>query len=57
MPDPSVIDAPEEAPEDPPEPEDLFEEVPVCKDGAIRMQNKPGHGMSLARDALKKYKS
>jgi len=37
-------------------PEDLFEEVPVCKGGFIHMQNKPGHGMTLARDAMK-YKS
>jgi L-alanine-DL-glutamate epimerase-like enolase superfamily enzyme len=38
-------------------PEDLFEEIPVCRNGSIAMQNKPGHGMTLARDAVKKYKS
>ena len=38
-------------------PEDLFEEIPACRNGFIDMQNKPGHGMTLKRDALKKYKS
>src|SRR3954470_6133925 len=38
-------------------PDDLFEEIPVCKNGFIEMQNKPGHGMTLRRDAIRKYKS
>lgn len=36
-------------------PPDLFEELPVCKDGFIRIPDKPGHGMALARGALDKY--
>jgi len=38
-------------------PEDLFEEIPACKNGVIEMQDKPGHGMTLRRDAVRKYKS
>jgi L-alanine-DL-glutamate epimerase-like enolase superfamily enzyme len=38
-------------------PEDLFEEVPQCKDGAIRMDSKPGHGISLRKGAVSKYRT
>jgi L-alanine-DL-glutamate epimerase-like enolase superfamily enzyme len=37
-------------------PEGLFEEIPVCRNGFIDIQDKPGHGMTLARGAMK-YKS
>jgi mycofactocin precursor len=35
MPDPSVIDAPEEAPEAPPEPEDLVEDELLVEEVSI----------------------
>ena len=38
-------------------PKDLFEEIPACKDGMIRIPDRPGHGMALARDAIKKYRT
>jgi len=38
-------------------PEDLFEELPRCKEGFISIPNKPGHGMALARGAVAKYRT
>jgi L-alanine-DL-glutamate epimerase-like enolase superfamily enzyme len=38
-------------------PPDLFEELPACKDGEFRIPEKPGHGIALAKDALRKYRS
>jgi L-alanine-DL-glutamate epimerase-like enolase superfamily enzyme len=38
-------------------PPDLFEEVPACKDGYVRIPDRPGHGMTLAREAIKKYRT
>ena len=38
-------------------PPDLFEELPPCKDGYIRIPDKPGHGMALARGAIEKYRT
>jgi L-alanine-DL-glutamate epimerase-like enolase superfamily enzyme len=38
-------------------PPDLFEELPPCKDGFIRIPDRPGHGMALARGAIEKYRS
>ena len=38
-------------------PPDLFEEIPPCKDGMIRIPDRPGHGLALARDAIKKYRT
>jgi L-alanine-DL-glutamate epimerase-like enolase superfamily enzyme len=36
-------------------PPDLFEEMPVCRDGEFRIPAKPGHGMAFTREALTKY--
>jgi L-alanine-DL-glutamate epimerase-like enolase superfamily enzyme len=36
-------------------PPDLFEELPACKDGFLRIPERPGHGMALARGAIEKY--
>ena len=38
-------------------PPDLFEELPVCKDGHLRISDRPGHGMTLQRGAVAKYRS
>ena len=38
-------------------PPDLFEEMPVCKDGEFRIPTKPGHGMAFTRTALQKYRA
>ena len=38
-------------------PKDLFEEVPSCKGGEIRIPERPGHGLALAKGALKKYRT
>jgi L-alanine-DL-glutamate epimerase-like enolase superfamily enzyme len=38
-------------------PPDLFEEIPACKDGHIRIPDRPGHGMVLQAGAVKKYRS
>lgn len=38
-------------------PPDLFEEMPVCKDGEFRIPAKPGHGMAFTRTALQKYRA
>jgi L-alanine-DL-glutamate epimerase-like enolase superfamily enzyme len=37
-------------------PPDLFEELPQCREGAIRIPERPGHGMTLARGAREKYR-
>ncbi len=39
------------------QPPDLFEEMPRCEDGQIRIPAKPGHGMALTKTALQKYRS
>jgi len=36
-------------------PPDLFEELPPCKDGFIRIPDKPGHGMALHPKAIERY--
>ena len=36
---------------------DLFEEMPECKGGRFRIPDRPGHGMTLARGAIDKYRS
>jgi len=36
-------------------PTDLFEELPRCEGGVFRIPDRPGHGMTLAPGALKKY--
>ncbi|HEY3074248.1 MAG TPA: mandelate racemase/muconate lactonizing enzyme family protein [Burkholderiales bacterium] len=38
-------------------PPDLFEELPECKDGLIRIPDKPGHGMALHPKAIEKYRA
>jgi L-alanine-DL-glutamate epimerase-like enolase superfamily enzyme len=38
-------------------PPDLFEAQPECKGGRFRIPDRPGHGMSLARSAIDKYRS
>jgi L-alanine-DL-glutamate epimerase-like enolase superfamily enzyme len=38
-------------------PADLFEDIPACKDGHIAIPERPGHGMTLARGAIAKYRS
>ena len=37
-------------------PPDLFEEIPECRGGEIRIPERPGHGMVLRRGALAKYR-
>jgi len=36
-------------------PPDLFEELPTCKDGHIRISDRPGHGLTLHKGAVRKY--
>ena len=36
-------------------PEDLFEELPQCREGDIRIPDRPGHGLALAKGAVAKY--
>ena len=36
-------------------PPDLFEELPQCEEGQFRIADRPGHGISLAKGALRKY--
>ncbi|MGQ0653718.1 MAG: mandelate racemase/muconate lactonizing enzyme family protein [Betaproteobacteria bacterium] len=36
-------------------PPDLFEELPPCKDGELRIPQRPGHGMALAKGAIARY--
>jgi D-arabinonate dehydratase len=38
-------------------PDDLFEEMPACKDGCFRIPDTPGHGMALAKGAKEKYRN
>jgi L-alanine-DL-glutamate epimerase-like enolase superfamily enzyme len=38
-------------------PPDLYEELPPCKDGEFRIPAKPGHGIALTKEALKKYRT
>jgi L-alanine-DL-glutamate epimerase-like enolase superfamily enzyme len=38
-------------------PGDLFEDIPACRDGAIRIPERPGHGMTLHKNAISKYRS
>ena len=38
-------------------PPDLFEELPQCKDGQIRIPERAGHGLALAKGAVQKYRS
>jgi mandelate racemase len=38
-------------------PPDLFEDIPQCKGGEIRIPDRPGHGMALARGAIAKYRA
>ena len=38
-------------------PPDLFEEIPACRDGSIRIADRPGHGMALQRGAIGKYRT
>ena len=35
---------------------DLFEGMPTCEGGAFRVPDRPGHGITLAPDAEKKYR-
>jgi L-alanine-DL-glutamate epimerase-like enolase superfamily enzyme len=37
-------------------PPDLWEELPACKDGQLRIPDRPGHGMTLARGAKEKFR-
>jgi L-alanine-DL-glutamate epimerase-like enolase superfamily enzyme len=37
-------------------PPDLFEEMPECKGGRFRIPDRPGHGMTLARGAIDRYR-
>jgi len=38
-------------------PPDLFEALPECRGGRFRIPDRPGHGMSLARGAIDKYRT
>ncbi len=38
-------------------PPDLFEALPECKDGAIRIPDRPGHGLALQGKAIEKYRT
>jgi L-alanine-DL-glutamate epimerase-like enolase superfamily enzyme len=37
-------------------PEDLFEDVPQCRDGHVRIPDRPGHGLALQKGAKEKYR-
>jgi L-alanine-DL-glutamate epimerase-like enolase superfamily enzyme len=37
-------------------PPDLFVDLPRCEEGAFRIPDRPGHGMTLAPGALEKYR-
>src|SRR3989442_14521422 len=36
-------------------PADLFTGMPKCEDGQFRISDRPGHGLALGTDAVKKY--
>ena len=38
-------------------PPDLFEGMPPCEDGHFRIPDRPGHGITLARGAVEKYRT
>jgi L-alanine-DL-glutamate epimerase-like enolase superfamily enzyme len=38
-------------------PADLFEGMPACEDGQFRIPDRPGHGVTLARGAVEKYRT
>src|SRR5213593_359382 len=38
-------------------PADLFVELPKCENGWFRVPDRPGHGMALTPDAVKKYRA
>jgi L-alanine-DL-glutamate epimerase-like enolase superfamily enzyme len=38
-------------------PPDLFEGLPACEDGQFRIPDRPGHGVTLARGAVEKYRT
>jgi L-alanine-DL-glutamate epimerase-like enolase superfamily enzyme len=38
-------------------PPDLYEELPACKDGELRIPAESGHGIALSKEALKKYRT
>jgi len=38
-------------------PPDLFEELPSCREGEIRIPDRPGHGLTLHKNAVAKYRS
>jgi L-alanine-DL-glutamate epimerase-like enolase superfamily enzyme len=38
-------------------PPDLFEVIPACQDGHIRIPERPGHGMTLQPGAIAKYRT
>ncbi|HET6280268.1 MAG TPA: mandelate racemase/muconate lactonizing enzyme family protein [Polyangia bacterium] len=38
-------------------PPDLWQELPPCKDGELKIPDRPGHGMAFARGAIEKYRS
>jgi mandelate racemase len=37
-------------------PADLFEGMPRCEDGAFRISERPGHGITLSAEAERKYR-
>jgi mandelate racemase len=37
-------------------PADLFVELPTCEGGWFRVPERPGHGLALTPDAIKKYR-
>jgi L-alanine-DL-glutamate epimerase-like enolase superfamily enzyme len=38
-------------------PPDLFEDLPRCEGGAFRIPERPGHGIRLAKDAIRRYRA
>jgi L-alanine-DL-glutamate epimerase-like enolase superfamily enzyme len=38
-------------------PADLFEGMPACEDGHFRLSDRPGHGLALTPDAIKRYRT
>jgi len=38
-------------------PPDLFEDLPSCREGEIRIPDRPGHGLTLHKNAVAKYRS